>query len=113
MKANIKINKGNLKNGAENLGNILLAGIAIAGIAGIAIVAPNAIRLLEYFLPEDDMKRHYKYRAESSLKRLLSSGYVQKQIIDNKIIFRLTNKGKLRYESLKTRKVKNGMVNGE
>jgi len=97
----IQFKKESLQKGAQTLGNILLAGIALTGIAGIAIVAPNAIQLLKYVLPEDDMKRHYKYRANSSLKKLMRDGYIIEKIINSRKVFILTNKGKLRYESLK------------
>jgi len=72
--------KENLKQGAQTLGNILLAGIAIAGIVGVATVAPNAMQLVKYFIPEDDIKRHYKYRANHSLKKLITDGYIQEKI---------------------------------
>jgi len=102
----IKFKKENLKQGFQTLGNILLAGIAIAGIASVAIVAPNAIQLVKCFIPEDDIKRHYKYRANHSLKKLITDGYVHEKIIDGKKSFSLTNKGKLRYESLKENRPK-------
>jgi hypothetical protein len=104
MKKFNKISKENIKIGAKTLGNILLAGIAIAGVAGIAVMAPNAVQILKYVLPEDDIKRHYKYRANHSLKKLISDGYVQEKIMNGKKIFTLTTKGKLRYESLRERK---------
>jgi DNA-binding transcriptional regulator PaaX len=93
--------KDEIKNGAKTLGNILLAGIAIAGISGVAIIAPNAIQLIKNILPEDDIKRHYKYRANSSLKKLIKDGYIIEKIINNKKSLSLTTKGKLKYESLK------------
>ncbi len=93
-----------VKSEVKTLGNILLVGIAIAGIAGIAVVAPNAMQLIKYIIPEDDIKRHYKYRANSSLKKLIKDGYVIEKIINNKRAFLLTPKGKIRYESLKERK---------
>ena len=105
-KSKIKFKKEDLKEGALNLGNILLSSIAIVGLTGVAIMAPNAIKLLEYVLPEDDMKRHYKYRANHSLKKLITDGYVQEKIINNKKIFILTTLGKLRYESLKNKNIK-------
>jgi hypothetical protein len=101
----IKFKKENLKQGAQTLGNILLAGIAIAGIVGVATVAPNAMQLVKYFIPEDDIKRHYKYRANHSLKKLITDGYVHEKIINGRKTFSLTNKGKLRYESLKEKRV--------
>jgi hypothetical protein len=107
MKNNkINFKKENLQKGTQTLGNLLLAGIAITGVVGIAIVAPNAIQLLKYVLPEDDMKRHYKYRANSSLKKLIKDGYIVEKVVNNKKVFTLTNKGKLRYESLKEHKNK-------
>jgi len=102
----IKFKKEDLKQGAQTLGNILLAGIAIAGVMGVAIVAPNAMQILKYVLPEDDMKRHYKYRANHSLKKLITNGYVQEKITDGRKTFFLTIKGKLRHESLKEKKHK-------
>lgn len=102
----IKFKKENLKEGAETLGNILLAGIAVAGIIGVAAVAPNAMQLVKYFIPEDDIKRHYKYRANHSLKKLIKDGYVFEKIINGRKTLSLTNKGKLRYESLKEKKPK-------
>lgn len=105
-KNKITLQKEHLKDGARTLGNILLASIAVTGLLGVAIVAPNAIQLLKHVLPEDDMKRHYKYRANHSLRKLISDGYVQEKIGDGKRFFVLTNKGKLKYESLKERKLK-------
>ncbi|MES2931006.1 MAG: hypothetical protein V4665_04475 [Patescibacteria group bacterium] len=93
-----------LKTDARNLGNILLASIAFIGIAGIAVTVPNALQLLTYALPEDDLKRHYKYRATSSLQRLIKDKFVQEKIENGKRLFVLTHKGKLRYESLKIKK---------
>ena len=58
-KNKIKFKKEDLKEGALNLGNILLSSIAIIGLVGVAITAPNAIKLLECVLPDDEMKRHY------------------------------------------------------
>lgn len=104
MKKNNPINKDNIKDGAKTLGNILLASIAVAGIMGVAAMAPNAIQLLKYVLPENDIKRHYKYRINSSLKKLIRDGYVIEKNINHKKIITLTNKGKLRYESLKQHK---------
>ncbi|MFA6251237.1 MAG: hypothetical protein WC603_01260 [Candidatus Paceibacterota bacterium] len=102
----IQFKKEDLKKGAQTLGNILLASIAITGIIGVALVAPNAVQILKYVIPEDDIKRHYKYRANHSLKKLITDGYVQEKMINNRKIFSLTNKGKLRYESLKEKKQK-------
>lgn len=106
MKKFSKINKIELRNGARTLGNILLAGIAIAGVVGVATVAPNAMQLIKYFVPESDIKRHYKYRANHSLKKLIMDGYVQEKTTNGRKTFSLTNKGKLRYESLKEKKQK-------
>lgn len=89
------------KDELKTLGNILLIGIAVVGISSIAIVAPNAMSLLKNVLPEDEMKRHYKYRANNSLKGLINSGYVQEKIVNGQKKFILTIKGKLKYESLK------------
>ena len=102
-KTKIKFKKENLIKGAKTLGNILLAGIAIAGISGVAVFAPNAMQIIKHVLPEDDIKRHYKYRANNSLKKLITDGYITEKIFNNKKIIVLTNKGKLRYESLKER----------
>jgi len=101
-----KFKKENLKQGAQTLGNILLAGIAITGIIGVATVAPNAMQIIKYFVPEDDIKRHYRYRANHSLKKLITDGYVREKIVNGRKTFSLTIKGKLRYESLKERKNK-------
>lgn len=98
------LNKENLKKGAQTLGNILLASIATAGIISVAMIAPNATQLIKNFIPEDEMKRHYKYRANHSLKKLIADGYVKEKTVDNRKTFYLTNKGKLRYESLKEKK---------
>ena len=111
MKPKTKNNKSlfkkrNLREGVQTLGNILLAGIAVAGIIGVAAVAPNAMQLVKYFVPEDDIKRHYRYRANHSLKKLITDGYVQEKIINGRKTFSLTNKGKLRYESLKENRPK-------
>lgn len=103
MNNKIKIKEIKIKEGSKNLGNILLVIIAIVGISGIAIVAPNAIKLLD-FLSEDDIKKHYKYRANNSLKNLIKNGYVLEKIINGKKKFILTNKGKLKYETLKENK---------
>ena len=70
MNPKIIIKKENIRDGAKTLGNILLASIAVAGIIGVAAVAPNAMQIIKYLVPEDDMKRHYKYRANHSLKKL-------------------------------------------
>jgi len=102
----IEFKKENLKKGAQTLGNILLAVIAVAGIVGVAAVAPNAVQILKYIIPEDDIKRHYKYRANHSLKKLITDGYIQEKIIGGRKTFNLTTKGKLRYESLKEKKTK-------
>ncbi len=107
MKENgVKFKKEDLKEGARTLGNILLASIAIAGVTGIVVVAPNAVQMLKHILPENDMQRHYKYRANKSLKKLISDGYVQEKIIDGKKRFTLTSRGKLHYESLKQKKTR-------
>ncbi|MFA5773484.1 MAG: hypothetical protein WC908_02315 [Candidatus Paceibacterota bacterium] len=100
----MKFKKENLQHGAQTLGNILLASVAIAGIAGVAVFAPNAMQIIKYVIPEDDIKRHYKYRINSSLKKLITNGYLVEKIVNNKKVIVLTNKGKLRYESLKEHK---------
>ena len=100
----IKFKKEDLKQKAQTLGNILLAGIAVAGVIGVALVAPNAMQIIKYVMPEDDIKRHYKYRANHSLKKLMTDGYIQEKIVNNRKSFSLTTKGKLRYESLKEKK---------
>lgn len=95
-----------LREDSKNLGNILLASIAVAGILSVAVVAPNAMQIIKHFLPENDIKRHYKYRANTSLKKLISDGYVKENISNGKKYFTLTTRGKLRYQSLKDRKPK-------
>jgi hypothetical protein len=105
-KHKIEFKKEYLKQGAQTLGNILLSGIAIAGVMGVAVMAPNAMQILKYILPEDDMKRHYKHRANHSLKKLITNGYIQEKTIGGRKTFLLTTKGKLRYESLKEKKHK-------
>lgn len=102
----IRFKKEDLNPNDQTLGNILLASVVIAGVAGVAILAPNAMQILKYIIPEDDIKRHYKYRANSSLKRLITNGYLLEKIVNGKRNISLTNKGKLRYESLKNRKNK-------
>lgn len=101
-----KFKKEQLRQGAQTLGNILLSSIAVAGVIGVATLTPNAMQIIKYFVPEDDIKRHYKYRANHSLKNLITNGYIQEKIIDGRKTFSLTIKGKLRYESLKEKKPK-------
>jgi len=101
----IKFKKEDLKQEAQTLGNILLAGVAMFGVVGIAIMAPNAMQILKYILPENEMERHYRYRANHSLKKLITNGYVQEKIINGRKNFLLTTRGKLRYESLKKKKI--------
>ena len=102
----IKFVKGDLKEKAQTLGNFLLASIAIASLVGVAVVAPNAVQMLKLVMPKNEMERHYKYRANTSLKRLISDGYVKEKITNGKKHFILTHKGKLKYESLRNKKHK-------
>jgi DNA-binding transcriptional regulator PaaX len=93
-----------IKKEALVLGNILLTGLAVTGMLGVAIMAPNAAQILKFVIPEKDIKRHYKYRIHNSLEKLIKDGYVIEKISKGRKILSLTNKGKLRYESLKKKK---------
>lgn len=57
----------------QNIRHAVLATIAIAGSLGMAMVAPNALRLINYI---PNMRSRYQTRARRSLERLKNQGYL-------------------------------------
>lgn len=78
-----------------NLQKIILGTIATAGILSVALVAPNALQVLGSFGIDKKLK-NFRYDANRSLSRLLSSGLVVFVEKDGKKYLRLTEKGKLK-----------------
>lgn len=82
-----------------NLQKIILGTIATAGILSVALIAPNALQVLGS-LGIDKKLKNFKYDANRSLSKLLSSGLVIFVEKDGKKFLKLTEKGKLKLMQL-------------
>lgn len=58
----------------QNIRYAILAGLKVAGIVGLALVAPNTLRLLKY---APGMRAQYTSRISESLKRLEARGLLK------------------------------------
>jgi len=75
------------------LENILLGSIAVAGVAGIALLAPPMLRLLKNADPEWLLKRDPGRRLRESALRLKRKGLVEFKSENGKKRLRLTPRG--------------------
>jgi len=60
----------------QNIRKAVLTTVAAAGIATMALAAPNTLQLLKY---APGMKSRYRSRAQRATERLISQGYLQKK----------------------------------
>lgn len=81
--------KRQIKKISSPILRILLKTVALAGIAGVVIVAPNALQAIDLLI-----RQNKKYTAKRAKYYVSNSGYFTvKKIDDNRYAITLTNKG--------------------
>ena len=73
---------------------LLLATITAAGVLGVALLAPNMLKLLKQVDPEWIFKRDPRQRLRESAFRLKRKGLVEYRMEKGKTVLRLTPQGK-------------------
>ena len=85
--------------GALPASQIILGIIGIAGIISVAVLAPNAMRILKFIEPQRWEKKKQKYRINEVVKRLAREGMVViKEENDAEPCIQLTEKGIQRFQ---------------
>lgn len=84
---------------------IILITVATAGLLAMAIIAPNALRILKPFL-KHKKKYNLKYYLNQKAQKLIKEGLLEIKIENNKQFVLLTKKGESRllYYKLKEKK---------
>jgi CRISPR-associated endonuclease Cas2 len=86
------INK-NKKQNKIPVKNIILKTIAVAGVVGMAVVAPNVLQALKIF-SNDSKKYNKKVYINKSITNLLNKGFIEFEKKGDQKFVRLTEKGK-------------------
>src|SRR3972149_11615797 len=73
---------------------IILGTIAVAGVVGVGLMAPNALKLLKHVDPDWILKRDPRQRVRESVYRLKRKGLVEFRVENGKKRLRLTPTGK-------------------
>ena len=71
----------------------VLGAIAVAGVLGVALVAPNALQILAMFDKDIRRKTNPKYAASRAFWRLVGGGYITLEKTARGQVARLTAKG--------------------
>jgi len=82
--------------GRVDVQKIVLSTIAIAGIISIAVLAPNALQIINLFQKKNPRHRHTHY-IDSVIKRLNDKGLITFEEVKGNKVARLTEKGKMTY----------------
>jgi hypothetical protein len=82
-------------NRREKTETAILGSIALVGFLGLALLAPNAVQVLQHVVP-DIRPISQKQSVRRAIGRLIKKGYIQKS--GKK--YRLTNEGQLRLDKL-------------
>src|SRR3989339_477805 len=95
-----------------NYQKIILSTIAITGLVGMAVLAPNALQSLKMFLPKKKGWSKEKYYMNNSVKTLLKKGLIKKVKKGSVEFIELTKKGRemisqYELEEIETEKPKN------
>src|SRR3989344_9532575 len=77
-----------------NIQRIVLGTIKAAGVLSVALLAPNALRMLELFEGGRTRKKDPKYVVQSTFGRLVQKGYITLDTYRGKKVARLTKKGR-------------------
>ena len=101
-----------------NYQKIILSTIAITGLVGMAVLAPNALQSLKMFLPKKKGWSKEKYYMNNSVKTLLKKGLIKKVKKGSVEFIELTKKGRemisqYELEEIEIEKPKNWDKNGE
>ena len=75
------------------IGKIILKTIAVAGILSAAVLAPNALQVLDSFYDRKKRRFNPKYYMETAISRLKKRGLIEFQNKNGKTFVRLTSKG--------------------
>ncbi len=75
------------------IGKIILKTIAVAGILSVAVLAPNALQMLDSFYGKKKRRYNPKYYIETAISRLKKRGLIEFQNKNGKNFVRLTPKG--------------------
>ncbi len=76
-----------------NIENILLGTLAVAGVAALAMAAPNALQLLKHVDPDWMSKRDPRRRLRETISRMKRKGLVEFKMHNGKNRPLLTKKG--------------------
>ena len=78
----------------------ILSTLAIAGVGLVAMAAPNTLQLLKKVDPDWIIRRDPKQRLREAAYRLQRQGFVAFEHKHNRVLLRITSKGKTRLQSL-------------
>ena len=90
-----------------DIANDILKTVAIAGFLSIALIAPNALRLLVTPIGGRGRRRLSQWEIERALERLLNGEYLKRQGRHNNLSISLTPKGKDRLHRIE---LKNAVI---
>ena len=94
-----KINRKDVEQGAKevrrrtNIQHVLLHTVAVAGVLSVALLAPNALRVLKIFDAGKSRRMNPKYLFGSALEKLLQKGMLKIEMTIRGKRVRLTEKG--------------------
>jgi CRISPR/Cas system-associated endoribonuclease Cas2 len=86
------------KTKRSKLRDIVLLSMYGASAITLAVLAPNAVRLLKYVEPDTSLKRRADHRIKEAVGRMMKSGHIR---LDSRGRFQLTESGQKHAERLR------------
>ncbi|AKM84089.1 TPA: hypothetical protein DCZ46_00055 [Candidatus Campbellbacteria bacterium] len=76
-----------------NVQKVILNTVAVAGLIGVAVLAPNALQVVKQFTPKKKKWTRETYYMNDSIENLLEKGLIEKVRKGNTEFIKLTKKG--------------------